>query len=151
MQREGEKEKCGARNETCQEGEKCQKIVGSIENDYKCVATKIEEGKSCNIQSDAPCEQELECELLSDRLNGTCVQLQMEGKDCTEEIYVCKNWKDCRKYEKSTDFSQVMKCANGLQCLVNDLSTKKVIAPGKCFRTGKILYLKCLLDMENMV
>ena len=71
----------------------------------------------------------------------------MEGDDCNEEIQKCEDWKECEKYEKSIDYSSIMKCANGLQCLANGLSSEK-LTEGKCFRTGEILYMKRLPDAE---
>ena len=147
IKRQGEAEKCGTRNGTCPAEEECQKNDNSFESNYTCVSTKIPEGGSCTIQSGPTCEPELECEHLSGNLHGTCVQLQTEGELCTEEIMVCENWKGCTKHEKSTDVSEFMKCANGLQCLANDPPTKNV-KYGDCYRTGNIIYLRCLLDIE---
>ena len=66
----------------------------------------------------------------------------MEGEACNEEIQKCKNWKECEKYEKSIDSSDVMKCANGLQCLDYSVFAEEFTG-AKCFRTGEILYMKC--------
>ena len=75
------------------------------------------------------------------------MQIRMEGEYCDVEVQKCKNWKECKKDDKSIDSSGTMKCANGLQCLANELPSGKLME-GKCFRTGEILYTKCLPDTK---